>query len=380
MIFDAVRTPRGKGKTDGSLTRSAGRSARRTARQAAEAQRLRSGRSTTSSSASSRRSASRARASPEFAALTGRLRLIASGVRSTVFARRGSRPATSRGAMVAAGYEDLVSAAASRACRGCRWAPMAGLVFDPQTPVGGRLGPAGRIGRSARDPARVLARRGRSLRVRLASKRLPRRSSAAVRQVGASPSRIAERAGRCWRRTSIRTPTRRSRRSPSSSPASKMIGSAVRHGCVDQVASIRRSIASSTSTTPATRRASSTVPPASCSARARRARRSACARARVGRPRLLGSEPMMMLDRPDPGDAQVLAKAGMTIGDIDLFEVNEAFAAVPMAYMQEFDVDPGQGQRQRRRRSRWATRLARPAACWSGPCSTLSRARNATAW
>jgi acetyl-CoA C-acetyltransferase len=39
-----------------------------------------------------------------------------------------------------------------------------------------------------------------------------------------------------------------------------------------------------------------------------------------------------------PATRKALAKAGLTIDDIDLFEVNEAFAAVPMRFMKEFDV------------------------------------------
>jgi acetyl-CoA C-acetyltransferase len=63
-------------------------------------------------------------------------------------------------------------------------------------------------------------------------------------------------------------------------------------------------------------------------------------RARVKAFAAIGSEPVLMLDGPIPVTRKVLKKAGMEIGDIDLFEVNEAFAAVPMAYMQEFDIDP----------------------------------------
>lgn len=63
-------------------------------------------------------------------------------------------------------------------------------------------------------------------------------------------------------------------------------------------------------------------------------------RARVKAVATIGSEPMLMLDGPIPVTRKILARAGMTIDDIDLFEVNEAFAAVPMAFIQEFDVDP----------------------------------------
>ncbi len=63
-------------------------------------------------------------------------------------------------------------------------------------------------------------------------------------------------------------------------------------------------------------------------------------RARIKAIAAIGSEPVLMLDGPIPVTRKILAKARMEIGDIDLFEINEAFAAVPMAYMQEFDIDP----------------------------------------
>ena len=55
-----------------------------------------------------------------------------------------------------------------------------------------------------------------------------------------------------------------------------------------------------------------------------------------------GDDPLLMLDGPIPATNKALAKAGMSIRDIDLFEVNEAFATVPMCFMKEFDVDPAE--------------------------------------
>src|SRR5271157_1822908 len=54
----------------------------------------------------------------------------------------------------------------------------------------------------------------------------------------------------------------------------------------------------------------------------------------------IGSEPAIMLTGPVDVTKKVLARSGMTIGDIDLFEVNEAFASVVLRFMQAFDVDP----------------------------------------
>jgi acetyl-CoA C-acetyltransferase len=52
----------------------------------------------------------------------------------------------------------------------------------------------------------------------------------------------------------------------------------------------------------------------------------------------IGSEPSIMLTGPVPVTEKVLKKAGMTTGDIDLFELNEAFASVVLRYMQAFDI------------------------------------------
>jgi acetyl-CoA C-acetyltransferase len=52
----------------------------------------------------------------------------------------------------------------------------------------------------------------------------------------------------------------------------------------------------------------------------------------------IGSEPAIMLTGPIPVTEKVLKKAGMAIGDVDLFELNEAFASVVLRYMQAFDI------------------------------------------
>ena len=53
----------------------------------------------------------------------------------------------------------------------------------------------------------------------------------------------------------------------------------------------------------------------------------------------IGSEPAMMLTGPIDVTKKVLKRAGMTLDDIDLIEVNEAFAAVVLRFMQAFDLD-----------------------------------------
>ncbi len=61
-------------------------------------------------------------------------------------------------------------------------------------------------------------------------------------------------------------------------------------------------------------------------------------RARIVAAALSGADPTIMLTGPMPAARKALAKAGMSIDQIDLFEVNEAFAAVPMKFMQEMKV------------------------------------------
>ena len=55
---------------------------------------------------------------------------------------------------------------------------------------------------------------------------------------------------------------------------------------------------------------------------------------------VIGDDPLMMLTAPIPATRRVLDKAGMKVDAIDHFEVNEAFASVPLAWQREFDVDP----------------------------------------
>jgi acetyl-CoA C-acetyltransferase len=63
-------------------------------------------------------------------------------------------------------------------------------------------------------------------------------------------------------------------------------------------------------------------------------------RARIVAAALSGADPTIMLTGPMPAARKALAKAGMTVDQIDLFEVNEAFAAVVMRFMREMKVLP----------------------------------------
>jgi acetyl-CoA C-acetyltransferase len=61
--------------------------------------------------------------------------------------------------------------------------------------------------------------------------------------------------------------------------------------------------------------------------------------ARVHHMTLIGHDPVIMLEAPLPATERALKKAGMKIDDIDLFEVNEAFASVPLAWLKATGAD-----------------------------------------
>ncbi|WP_418122780.1 acetyl-CoA C-acetyltransferase [Variovorax sp. 160MFSha2.1] len=62
--------------------------------------------------------------------------------------------------------------------------------------------------------------------------------------------------------------------------------------------------------------------------------------ARIHHMSVMGHDPVIMLEAPLPATQRALKKAGMKISDIDLYEVNEAFAPVPLAWLQTLDADP----------------------------------------
>ncbi|HQP18791.1 MULTISPECIES: acetyl-CoA C-acetyltransferase [Phenylobacterium] len=62
--------------------------------------------------------------------------------------------------------------------------------------------------------------------------------------------------------------------------------------------------------------------------------------ARIHHLSLLGHDPVIMLEAPIPATERALKRAGMKIDDIDAFEVNEAFASVPVAYAKHLGADP----------------------------------------
>ena len=64
-------------------------------------------------------------------------------------------------------------------------------------------------------------------------------------------------------------------------------------------------------------------------------------RARIVATAVTSTDPTIMLTGPAPATRKALAKAGLRVEDIDLFEVNEAFASVVLKFIKDMDVDPG---------------------------------------
>ena len=84
-------------------------------------------------------------------------------------------------------------------------------------------------------------------------------------------------------------------------------------------------------------------------------------RGRVVATAVLANDPIIMLTGPGPAAKKCLEKAGMTKDDIDLWEINEAFASVVLRYMKDLDLDLEIYQCQRR-----FNRNGAPAGCYGG--------------
>ncbi|RYY54213.1 MAG: acetyl-CoA C-acetyltransferase, partial [Comamonadaceae bacterium] len=62
--------------------------------------------------------------------------------------------------------------------------------------------------------------------------------------------------------------------------------------------------------------------------------------ARIHHMSVMAHDPVIMLEAPIPATQRALKKAGLSVHEIDLFEVNEAFAPVPLAWLQVTGADP----------------------------------------
>ena len=84
-------------------------------------------------------------------------------------------------------------------------------------------------------------------------------------------------------------------------------------------------------------------------------------RARILASSVVGDDPTLMLTGPIPATRKVLARAGITADDVDAFEVNEAFASVPLAWQRGDRRDRTRSSTRAAARSRSGTRSAPPA-------------------
>jgi len=62
--------------------------------------------------------------------------------------------------------------------------------------------------------------------------------------------------------------------------------------------------------------------------------------ARIHNMTVTGGDPVIMLEEPIPATRRALERSGLSLNDIDLFEVNEAFASIPMAWLKALEADP----------------------------------------
>ena len=92
-------------------------------------------------------------------------------------------------------------------------------------------------------------------------------------------------------------------------------------------------------------------------------------RAKIRAMATAGAEPVIMLTAPAPASKKALARAGMKPGDIDLWEINEAFAVVPLQTAAR-SASTSRGSTSTAARSRSAIRSAQPARSCSARCST----------
>ena len=244
------------------------------------------------------------------------------------------------------------SAAASRACRACRWAPTAAAIDGNnlhlrksvfQVPQGISADLIATLEGFTREELDGFA-------LELAAQGRARHRGGALRaRALVAGGRSDDGHGRSSSRTSTRGRTpRRGARQRSSRRSSRMGACRRRAERRDArparaQASIRRPRRSTTCTPPATRAASSTARRAVVLASERYVRKAhgLKPRARIRAMATAGAEPVIMLTAPAPASsAKALRQAGMKASDIDLWEINEAFAAVALQTRATLDIDP----------------------------------------
>ena len=109
--------------------------------------------------------------------------------------------------------------------------------------------------------------------------------------------------------------------------------------------------------------------------------------ARVAQTALVGCDPVLMLEGPIPATERLLEREGIGIDDVDVFEVNEAFASVVIAWQRTVGADPARanpnGGGDCAGPPSWAAPAAssppRPCTSWSAPTATTAWCRCAAA-
>ena len=349
-IFDAVRTPRGKGKKDGSLHQATPVWLLRTLLQALQ-QRNRLDTALVDDvilgcvTPVGEQGADIART----AVLDAGWAESVAGVTLSRFCASGLEAVNMATAKIASGMEDMVVAGGVEIDE-----PLGDgqrrrrLDHGPAHQQRAGLRAAGHQRRPDRHAGRLRPRRPRRLRrrARTSAPRKPRPRAASSRSIVAGAGHQRHDAARPRR---DHPPRHLDRIAVQAQPVVRDDGcdGLRRHRAAT---STRRSRKSTTCTTPAIPPASSTAPRCCCWAARRPARKAGLKpRARVRMCAVIGSEPTIMLTGPTPGLPQGAGQAGMTPADIDLWEINEAFATVPMKTARDLGVVAGAGQRQRRR-------------------------------
>ena len=341
LVFDAIRTPRGKGKVNGSL-------------HATKPVDLVVGLMHETLSRHGQLDPNRVDdvvlgcVSPigdqgadiaKTAAIKAGLPDTVAGVQLNRFCASGLEAVNIAAQKVASGWEDLVFAGGVESMSrvpmgsdGGAWA------MDPETNYDTGFVPQGISADLIATIEELQPRGRRRLRRALAGARRRRAGRGPLRQVG-RPGDGHQRQRASSTTTSSSAPAPRSRRSGSSSRRSRRWArwaASTPSPCRSTTGS-RRSTTSTRRQLVGHRRRCLT---GGDRQRADRRRASASSRARgSSRPRSRGADPTIMLTGPAPASRKALAKAGLTVEDMDLVEINEAFAAVVLRFVKDMGLD-----------------------------------------
>ena len=131
---------------------------------------------------------------------------------------------------------------------------------------------------------------------------------------------------------------------------------------LEKLATLKPVVRPTARSRPATPRASTTARPPCSSPPRRRREHGLTPRARVGAGAVAGVPPRIMGIGPVPAARKLLARAGLDVGDIDVVELNEAFAAQALACLRELGLPDARARQPERRRDRARPPAGLPAA------------------